>query len=167
MASGGVSPEISAETRYGKLRDLTFHYGPGAELTTPALGRFYKRNGHKGKIQPDDRCFWLSDAEGNIIAAARISEYPEQGYALLRGVWVDKNLRGNGLGKQLMTSVLTLHSGSPQGLYCLSYSASRDFYTGLGFTRCTQDECPEPLYRRWRNYHQRGNPTHLMQLRQR
>ena len=68
-------------------------------IAVTQLQRFYKRNGHKGKIQANDICAWLIEGD-EIIAAVRLSpsSQAESDFLQLKGLWVAKELRGQGIG---------------------------------------------------------------------
>ena len=133
-------------------------------LNSPDLGRFYKRNGYKGKIQPDDLCVWL-EQNGKIIAAARLTMLKSEAkpYIQLRGVWVDKQQRGKGLGSLLLTHIKQHPEKGSIDLYCLAFTHLETFYQKHGFKKLSNQECPTYLSLAEVRYKKRGTPTILMQ----
>jgi len=145
-----MTDNLKIQTAYGK------------ELTTPDLGRFYKRNGHKGRIQPDDLCMWLS-TEDEILAAARLSTIAglsAEEARLLRGMWVAKQYRGQTLGRQLLNGIIEQLNGQAN-LYCLAYPEVTQFYQQHGFSD-DQETPPKALVDKQRSYAKRGTPTVLL-----
>ncbi|WP_299177650.1 GNAT family N-acetyltransferase [uncultured Neptuniibacter sp.] len=132
----------------------------GSHISSPALGRFYKRNGHKGRIQPEDRCFWL-ERDGAIVAAARLSPLEDkQPTGLLRGLWVERELRGQQLGGKLFMALM--QQVEPQSLYCFAYHDAVPFYLRHGFTQTLPDTTPTQLIIKQQTYQQRGSDTCLL-----
>lgn len=148
------------------LSDIRVHSSIGRELQTPDLGRFYKRNGHKGRIQSDDRCIWLS-LNKKIIAAARLSELPDKfspelnKILILRGVWVDKQQRNEGLGSLLLQEILKREATIEQNIYCFAYQKVIPFYRKQGF-KSISESAPPYLRQKQQGYKSRGHTTELM-----
>ena len=146
--------------------NISFHSAVGKELQSPDLGRFYKRNGHKGRIQPYDHCIWLT-LEKEIAAATRLSTIAEQNITelseliILRGLWVGKQHRGLGLGSLLLNKVLTQQITAEVTLYCFAYESAIPFYKKHGFKTATES-APSFLVQKQKAYYSRGSKTHLM-----
>ncbi|WP_415882030.1 GNAT family N-acetyltransferase [Neptuniibacter sp. QD72_48] len=146
--------------------NINIHSAIGVDLQSPDLGRFYKRNGHKGRIQPDDRCIWLT-RDKEIIAAARLSTIPEHHFSaqrktvLLRGLWVDKQQRSLGLGSYLLKEICTKQINLDVYLFCFAYEEIAPFYQKHGF-KAAADSAPTYLRQKQKDYSSRGNATQLM-----
>ncbi|MGB0204354.1 MAG: GNAT family N-acetyltransferase [Neptuniibacter sp.] len=138
----------------------------GDNVPVTQLQRFYKRNGHKGKIQPNDRCAWLSE-DDEIIAAVRLSPSPQadSDYLQLKGLWVAKALRGQGIGGVFLDrlSDFLMQSGKP--CYCLAYDHLENFYQSHKFIPISKDDAPDSLWQRLQRYQSRGNQLKLMQFK--
>lgn len=143
------------------MTSLSYQQCPGRQLPGPELGRFYKRNGHKGRIQPEDECHWLSK-DKQILTVARLSSLSNG--QLLRGLWVDKLHRGKGYGSQLLQQIQ--QQVSPlHPLYCLAFTHLEDFYQQHGFIKVTepgQNPDLQQLLKKQETYAKRGNTTLLM-----
>ncbi|MBY4678950.1 GNAT family N-acetyltransferase [Marinobacterium arenosum] len=120
------------------------------------LNRFYKRHGHKGRARAEHRSFALQQ-QGEIIAALRLEPLPWG--QLLRGLWVDKTLRGCGLGARLLQQLHSELIRSP--CYCLPFDPQAGFYRKQGFIDA-RELAPPILYRQWQRYLQRGEQLQLM-----
>ena len=121
------------------------------------LNRFYKRNGHKGKATASDRAFWLRQ-EGRILAAVRFT--PVEEGALLRGLWVDRSVRGEGLGRALLEGCRNYWSR--RRCYCFPYRHLQQWYAGRGFV-LPDVTTPAALLGRLHTYRERGEDLVLMQ----
>lgn len=139
-----------------------FNISTGAQLKSHALGRFYKRNGHKGKIQPNDICFW-TERDQAIVAAARLLPVAgEKNSLLLRGLWVDKALRRKGLGSELLQRITHYLQKQQRDCYCLAYCHLETFYTNQSFNRPAIGSCPTELLTQYHSYKKRGNDLTLL-----
>lgn len=139
-----------------------FNISTGAQLESPALGRFYKRNGHKGKIQPNDICFWI-ERDQAIVAAARLQPVSgERNSLLLRGLWVDKAQRRKRLGSELLERITHYLQGQQRDCFCLAYCHLETFYTEQRFNRPAIESCPTELIAQYHRYKKRGNNLTLL-----
>lgn len=128
---------------------------PDSELFR--LNRFYKRNGHKGKADTADTAFWLKDGN-EILAAIRFTA--DDNDLLLRGLWVHKERRGQGLGDKLLRECR--HYWAKHNCFCYPFNHLEAFYAQHGFV--TADEhTPAHLLRKLKSYQQRGEEVILMQ----
>lgn len=121
------------------------------------LNRFYKRNGHKGKSSPNQPSFWL-EHDGKIQAAVRFEE--QDGYLLMRGLWVAKDSRGMGLGAQILTQLapfLAQHK-----CFCLPFSEQINFYHRNHFIDAI-NHAPEKLQQQHQRYIDKGQSLGLLQ----
>lgn len=128
-----------------------------AESELYTLNRFYKRHGHKGKADMRDTAFWLKD-EDNVLAALRFTS--KDGHILLRGLWVHKERRREGLGSSLLVDCS--HYWKKQTCFCYPFSHLEKFYVKHGFTRA-ENRAPKPLLEKLKSYQQRGEKVILMQ----
>ncbi|WP_372741932.1 GNAT family N-acetyltransferase [Neptunomonas sp.] len=97
----------------------------------PALTQFYKRNHYKGKVKATDNVWLMTKGDDQIIGAARLCQ--QGGLMLLRGVWIERALRAQGLGSQLLRYLKC--AGVLEGCYCFAYLHLEAFYSKLGFCR--------------------------------
>lgn len=150
------------------MRDLTanlqYFFLRGQKIQTPDLGRFYKRNGYKGKIQSDDLCAWIEINE-EITAAARIRPLnDETTIRQLRGLWVHKSHRGQTLGTLLLRSINQHATDNKYDLYLLAYPHLTLFYRMNNYQPLGQQETPESLLTKQLHYEAKGTPTIAMRL---
>jgi N-acetylglutamate synthase-like GNAT family acetyltransferase len=95
------------------------------------LARFYKRNQYKGKVKESDKVWVLTQIDGNVVGAVRLCQ--QAGFTMLRGVWIERELRAKGLGSQLLRYLQS--SGELHGCYCFPYLHLEQFYARHGFRR--------------------------------
>ena len=145
------------------MRHLKFHQSYACKIDSPQLGRFYKRNGHKGRIKPEDLCCWLSN-KNDILAALRICEISPDVH-ILRGMWVSKRNRRQGIGGELIRTFITKNRQLAERLFCFAYPESAGFYLKHGFISSNESEVPKQVYVKWKNYSQRGQITVLMRYK--
>lgn len=129
------------------------------------LQRFYKRNGHKGKIQPNDICAWLS-SDAAIVAAVRLSPSPQadEDYFQLKGLWVAKELRGKGIGGILLQEINQFILRTHKPCFCLAYKHLEHFYNAHQYHAVTKTQAPSFLWQRLQRYQNRGNQLQILQL---
>jgi|GEM_PF-859093 len=122
----------------------------------PALQRFYKQNGYKGKPGGKDQIWCLMDTEQQIVAAVRLCQ--QAGELILRGVWVDKQLRGKGLGAELLSQLAA--TGTLTECYCFPYVGLEGFYQQAGFE--VVPTAPAQLNSLLERYNRKGEQVCLM-----
>lgn len=110
-----------------------FHVQPLLPEQRPALTQFYKSNQYKGKVKATDKVWVMINADDKIVGAARLCQ--QAGFTLLRGVWVEKALRIQGVGSLLLQHLKSV--GALEGCYCFSYIHLESFYSKHGFCRVT------------------------------
>lgn len=121
-----------------------------------ALNRFYRVNGYKGKISAQEQALCLQQGQ-HLIAALRL-HWHDYGW-LMRGVWVERKRRGEGLGSLLLAHSTEWINGKP--CYCFPFSHLDKFYAAAGFIH-TDEEAPAALQQALRRYRQRGEDVLLM-----
>ncbi|BBB31041.1 GNAT family N-acetyltransferase [Neptunomonas japonica] len=95
-----------------------------------ALSKFYKRNQYKGKLKETDRV-WVMAQPGKVVGAARFCQ--QAGCRVLRGVWIERELRSRGLGHQLLHHLQC--KGELDDCYCFPYLHLETFYSRYGFKK--------------------------------
>ncbi|MGH1432315.1 MAG: GNAT family N-acetyltransferase [Neptuniibacter sp.] len=146
--------------------EFSFQIHSGKKVPTLELKKFYKKNGHKGRIEVGDTCAWLS-TNHSIVAALRLSpSHTSQGdYLLLRSLWVAKELRGQSLGSNLLKQVTRYLHENRMSCYCLTYPHLNAFYLSNGFIAISDDEAPTTLAQRFKRYKKRGDRFIIMKLK--
>ena len=91
------------------------------------------------------RTWWLyEDASGQLGGVVGVEPYGQ--VALLRSLAVTPELRGQGIGNQLVWAALTyLKSKSLEAVYLLTESAQR-YFEGWNFIEISRDEVPKKLH---------------------
>src|ERR671927_502750 len=89
------------------------------------------------------RTFVVAEAGGRLVGVAGLEVCCDN--ALLRSVAVDPEWRSRGLGRALVTRVISeAEARGIRALYLLTTTADRYFPT-FGFARITRDEVPEDV----------------------
>nr|WP_242521695.1 GNAT family N-acetyltransferase [Motiliproteus sp. SC1-56] len=114
----------------------------------PALQRFYRGAGYRGRPGADERSLALRE-DGAIRAALRLS--PLDNGWWLRGFWVAPACRGQGLGSRLLAALPAHLDG--RACYCFAYPEAQRFYQAGGFRPLTVEALPPGLAQRLRRYH--------------
>lgn len=113
----------------------------------PLLNHFLKQN-KQGKAGKHERVFVLYDTQ--IIACARLIPLNKHDQYWLRGVFVKKELRGQGLGKTLLTDIQSLIEKNTT-LFTFPLAHLGKFYHDLGYVDCDIDSLPEALQLRYQS----------------
>ena len=140
-----------------------YYFQAWCEPNFRAVNRFYRSQKHKGSASGDEQVFvtYLKanepDTEDTLVAAVRL--VPHQGYYWLRSLYVDKTLRAQKLGSQLLTfvhSFLSEHDAKPLPIYCFPYTHLNGFYSQNGYTLLAPEALPESLNQLFTRYSGKG-----------
>ena len=128
------------------------------EETTDQAGvlSFYNRVGYGGGLYPDDRLL-VARENRSIVAAVRLCD--EEGFLVLRGMYVAEERRGQGLGSRLLESASSAIGSSE--CWCVPYTSLRDFYSRIGFQK--SESIPAFLMARCEQYTESGQLVTVMQ----
>ena len=92
------------------------------------------------------------------MAAVRL--VPHDGYFWLRGLYVEKNLRGQQLGSELLTLVHSHYQqqdpASALPIYCFPYTHLDGFYRNSGYQTIEPEQLPESLKQLYARYSGKG-----------
>jgi len=145
--------------------EFCFQIHSGKKIPTAEIQKFYKESGHKGRIEVGDTCAWLT-ANHSIVAALRLSpSSTSEDFLFLRGLWVEKALRGQSLGSNLLKQVTRYLHENRMSCYCLAYPHLEAFYQANGFITISDEEAPTALTQRFNRYKKRGDSLIIMQLK--
>ncbi len=119
---------------------------------------FYERQGYTGGAQEEDRTYVAVDSEGRIVAAVRLCA--EEGHLVLRGMYVDEDCRGLGLGRYVLKH-LDREIGT-EVCWCLPYAHLVEFYSLIGFRIADRGDLPDFLSERIGGYQASGSDIVVM-----
>ncbi|MCP4603371.1 MAG: GNAT family N-acetyltransferase [Proteobacteria bacterium] len=112
---------------------------------TPILS-FYRECGYGGSAKPSDD-LWVAMHKDQIIGAVRVCR--EQGFLILRGMYIAEEQRRKGIGTKLLKRIkLEIH----EECYCLPYAKLERFYSQIGFHRTAYSLLPPFLKARLDGY---------------
>ncbi|MBN2526143.1 MAG: GNAT family N-acetyltransferase [Deltaproteobacteria bacterium] len=95
---------------------------------------------------------------GGIVGAVRLCF--EQGYSVLRGMYVLKEKQGMGVGSALL--VAAVEELGNRECWCIPYTHLIGFYGQAGFVKVTRRSAPEFLQDRLANYKATGKSVVAM-----
>lgn len=128
------------------------------QLQFPLVNKFYKACHYSGNAGRGDTVFALRSAQG-IVAAVRLQPQSE-GWYFLRSMCVAPNLRGQGLGTQLLQGLETFLQQHP--CYCYPFDHLQSFYERAGFQRQDLLQAPEHMQGAFQRYILQGRKIILM-----
>ena len=117
----------------------------------PAAQAFYSSVKYYTPIVESDKVFIAKKAD-EIVGVVRLSF--EEGYTLLRGMFIAPHLQRQGIGS-LMIKELEKHIES-RAAYCLPHGWLENFYGQIGFRKISDIEAPPHMQIRineYRNIH--------------
>ena len=105
---------------------------------------YYGEVGYRGKLHPDEKIYVAQlDQDKRVIGAVRL-EF-EGDVWVLRGMQIDPNYQGSGIGAQLVQKLI---SENDQEIWCLPHSWLTRFYRPFGFEEVSLKEAPRFLVER-------------------
>lgn len=118
--------------------------------------RLYDEGGYDGRYQAAD--FLLLAMLGQeAVGVVRLVR--EQGYTLLRGLYIGKHWRGRGIGRRLLLAA-TGYLQEP--CYCLTQTSLLPLFSAAGFILCHDDIVPPFLIERRHRYGWTGKHYHVL-----
>ena len=118
---------------------------------------FYQKVGYGAGFNSSDTVLEARN-KGKLIGVTRLAE--EKGVLVLRGMYVEEESRGQGLGR-LMLDAAAAEIGSRE-CWCIPYAHLRQFYSRIGFQECTQELTPKFLRERASDYQKSGHRVLIM-----
>lgn len=115
------------------------------------INQFYKREKHKGSASGDEQVFYIHQQD-EVIAAVRL--VPHEGYFWLRSLYVKEALRGQSLGRQLLTVV---HQLIDLPIYCFPYTHLENFYGQCNYQLLSSEQLPANLQQLFKRYQGKGS----------
>lgn len=137
------------------MRAKEIHETPAGD--PPA--QFFVTIGYGSLGAPDDEVV-LATIDGHIVGAVRLAR--EGGVLVLRGVQVEENWRGRGLGRRLL-DVVAQHLGDELS-FVIAYRHLEPFYTRAGWVP-VDDDVPQLLSERVARFREHGDDVYVARRR--
>ena len=115
------------------------------------VGHFYRSVGYGGEIQEADRVM-VARRRTSVVGAVRLCE--EEGELVLRGMYVEPESRGRGVGRGLLAAVERLIG--ERRCWCVPYWHLTGLYGAFGFRVSAFETVPSFLQLRYEAYVKRG-----------
>jgi GNAT superfamily N-acetyltransferase len=131
-------------------------YRPATAYEFPSVARLYDEGGYDGRYQASDFLL-LALCGSEVVGVVRLVH--EQGYTLLRGLYVGRDWRRRGLGRGLLGATID-HLRDP--CYCLVPESLIDLFGAYGFLLCPDDIAPSFLLERRTRYGWTGKRYHVL-----
>lgn len=128
------------------------------EVQFPLVNKFYKACRYSGKAVHGDSVFALKGAQG-LAAAVRL-EPKSDGWYCLRSMCVAPELRGQGLGSQLLHGLQDFLQQHP--CYCYPFDHLQSFYQPVGFRLQDPHTAPAEMQAAFHRYRAQGRKIILM-----
>lgn len=128
------------------------------ELQIPLVNKFYKQCRYSAKAVRGDVVYVLKGREG-IVAAVRL-EPKADGWYFLRAMCVAPEVRGQGVGSQLLLGLSDFLQHHP--CYCYPFDHLQAFYQQAGFTWRDPEQAPAFMRDAFERYTRQGRKIILM-----
>jgi len=122
-----------------------------------ALTALYEAWGYQAGIAPTD-VVYVAERSELIVGIVRRSR--EEGFTLLRGMYVEPSARSTGIGTLLLAAFA--RDLGEQACFCIPFAHLTEFYRREGFATVPEAEMPAPLALRLHRYRQEGHDVLLM-----
>ncbi|BFM15269.1 hypothetical protein R50073_14520 [Maricurvus nonylphenolicus] len=127
-------------------------------LSLPLVNRFYKQCRYSAKAGRGE-VVYVAKADGNIVAAVRLTP-KQEGYHFLRSMCVDPEMRGQGIGRQLLLGIQSFLDST--ACYCYPFSHLLDFYAAAGFYQIDDDKAEHWMREPFLRYCRQGRDIKIM-----
>lgn len=128
------------------------------EMQFPLVNKFYKACRYSGKAVRGETVFTLKGPQG-MVAAVRL-EPKSDGWYFLRSMCVAPELRGQGLGSQLLRGLEDFLQQHP--CYCYPFDHLQGFYEQAGFTLQDPHSASAEIQETFQRYTAQGRKIILM-----
>lgn len=139
-----------------------FLFEPWQEPNFRAVNKFYRSQKHKGSASGDEQVFvaWdTSETENTLIGAVRLVPYED--YFWLRSLYIHEDLRGHGLGHELLR---TVQNQITLPIHCFPYGHLNSFYSKAGYVDTPKPELPQSLQQLYDRYSNKDESLLIMSL---
>ncbi|GAB3100249.1 GNAT family N-acetyltransferase [Aestuariicella hydrocarbonica] len=130
-----------------------------SDLQIPLINKFYKQCRYSSKAGRGEVLYVLKGAAG-IVAAVRL-EPKSDGWYFLRAMCVAPELRGQGVGTQLLQGLVSFLRENP--CYCYPFQHLESFYAQVGFQSKDPQQAPAFMSEAFQRYTQQGRKIILME----
>jgi predicted N-acetyltransferase YhbS len=132
-------------------------------LRLPLVNRFYKQCRYSAKAGRGE-VVYVATAGGNIVAAVRLTPVRQtpgqEGYYFLRSMCVAPEMRGQGIGRQLLLGMQSFLDSID--CYCYPFSHLLDFYAAAGFCHIDDDKAEHWMREPFLRYCRQGRDIKIM-----
>ncbi len=125
-----------------------------------AVDSFYESVGYRGGSHSRD-CILVAREDQRIVAAVRLCN--EEGFLVLRGMYVAEERRRMGVGSMLLESASAAIDSAE--CWCVPYIHLTEFYSRIGFRVHEGSGTPKFLLERRSRYFAKGNLVTIMRKR--
>ncbi len=116
----------------------------------PLVDPLYERNGAQSRAREID-LFFIAREKDSVIGCVRFCR--ENDIALLRSMMIDADYRRKGVGRQLLNAFSKyVRNQKISPVYCVPYSHLETFYGQIGFRKINDEDAPDFLIERLKNY---------------
>jgi GNAT superfamily N-acetyltransferase len=121
------------------------------------INGFYASCGSSAKVDPGETVLVAEEGDA-MVGAVRLCT--ERGHLVLRTMLVQKDRRGEGIGRRMLLALEGLIRD--RDCYCLPFDRLVDFYGGIGFVQIPAYQAPPHLQERRRRYLEKGEKILVM-----
>ena len=118
----------------------------------------YGECGYHGGLDEQDLIL-VAEESGRIVGAVRLCL--ENGFLVLRGMFILPTHQGRGIGSQML-QYLVQHHLDGHTCYCIPFAHLTQFYGAAGFTSKSPSDVPQFLAQRLVRYCEDGHDVILM-----
>jgi len=142
-------------------RQLSMHIVEAPQELKIQVNQFYRNMGyHSGWSENEQAyCFLVDNAVKGCVKVERI-----HGICMLRGMYLEKNSQGKGLGTLLIKHIEPALNEATS--YCLPFVHLSEFYGQVGFEKISSESLPDFLITRFNKYQEMGHKVIAMKRKQ-
>lgn len=129
----------------------------------PMIDAFYEQEGKSHRARGSD-LFFAAYLDSNIVGVCRYCV--EENTSLLRSMIVHAPLRSKKIGAKILESfALYLDKNNITPTYCIPYGHLEKFYGLIGFKTINEQDVPEFMQERIREYRMKSSDTFMFMRR--
>lgn len=116
-----------------------------------AIDQFYKAQGYHSNWSDSERAF-ICLIDGAVIGSVKVELIND--VTILRGMYIDERYQGKGLGLRFLKYIEPVLN--TRTAYCMPLSHVKGLYEYIGFAEVSENEYPEFLQVRCKQYRELG-----------